>query len=78
MFQSYTNKQLNNIARDNYEVLRSYCQILEREGYWDGVKAVMKQSIYAFLDVYVQTVLINLIPMRSASLRISPISICLI
>ncbi len=57
MFQSYTNKQLNNIARDNYEVLRSYCQILEREGYWDGVKAVMKQSIYAFLDVYVQTVL---------------------
>ncbi len=60
MFQSYTNKQLNNIARDNYEVLRSYCQILEREGYWDGVKAVMKQSIYAFLDVYVQTVLIKL------------------
>ena len=60
MFQSYTNKQLDNIAHDNYEVLRTYCQTLEREGYWDGVKAVLKQSIYAFLDVYVQTVLVKL------------------
>ncbi len=60
MFQSYTNKQLDNIAHDNYEVLRSYCQILEREGYWDGVRAVLKQSIYAFLDLYVQTVLIKM------------------
>ncbi len=60
MFQSYTNKQLDNIAHDNYEILRKYCQTLEVEGYWDGVKAVLKQSIYAFLDVYVQTVLVKL------------------
>ncbi len=60
MFQSYTNKQLDNIARENYEVLRSYCSILENEGYWDGPKVVMKQSIYAILDMYVQTVLVKL------------------
>lgn len=60
MFQSYTNKQLDNIALDNYEVLRSYCTLLEKEGYWDGPKTVLKQSIYAMLDMYIQTVLIKL------------------
>lgn len=60
MFQSYTDRQLDNIARDNYEVLRSYCGILEKEGYWDGPRSVLKQSIYAMLDMYIQTVLIKL------------------
>lgn len=60
MFGSYTNKQLDDIAHDNYELLRNYCSILEREGYWDGPKTVLKQSIYAMLDMYVQTVLIKL------------------
>lgn len=60
MFQSYTDRQLDNIARDNYEVLRSYCSILEKEGYWDGPRAILKQSIYAMLDMYIQTVLIKL------------------
>lgn len=60
MFGSYTNKQLDDIAHDNYELLRNYCSILEREGYWDGPKNVIKQSIYAMLDMYVQTVLIRL------------------
>lgn len=60
MFQSYSNKQLDNIAHENYEVLRSYCGILEKEGYWDGPGAILKQSIYAMLDMYVQTILIRL------------------
>ena len=60
MFGSYTNKQLDDIAHENYELLRNYCAILDCEGYWDGPKNVLKQSIYAMLDMYVQTVLIRL------------------
>lgn len=60
MIKNYSAKQLNNIAKDNYEVLRGYCSLLEREGYWEGPKAVLKQSIFAILDMYVQTVLIRL------------------
>ena len=60
MFATYTNKQLDNIARENYEVLRSYCGILESEGYWEGPQAILKQTIYSILDMYVQTVLIKL------------------
>ncbi|MBO4414479.1 MAG: AAA family ATPase [Lachnospiraceae bacterium] len=57
---SYSNKQLDNIARDNYELLRAYCAMLEREGYWDGPRNVLRQSIYVMLDMYVQTVLVRL------------------
>ncbi len=57
---SYSNEQLDHIARDNYEVLRGYCAVLEREGYWDGPRNVLKQSIYVMLDMYVQTVLLRL------------------
>ena len=57
---SYSIKQLNNIAHDNYEVLRAYCAMLEREGYWDGPRNVLRQSIYVMLDMYVQTVLLRL------------------
>ena len=57
---SYSKGQLDNIARDNYEVLRGYCELLEKEGYWDGPKTVMNQSIYSILDMYVQTVLLRL------------------
>lgn len=57
---SYSNKQLDNIARDNYELLRAYCSLLEREGYWDGPRNVLRQSIYVMLDMYVQTVLVRL------------------
>ena len=57
---SYSNEQLDNIAHDNYEVLRAYCAILEREGYWDGPRSVLRQSIYVLLDMYVQTVLLRL------------------
>ena len=40
--------------------MRSYCAVLEREGYWDGPRNVLKQSIYVMLDMYVQTVLLRL------------------
>ena len=58
---SYSNKQLDNIARDNYEVLRAYCAVLEREGYWEGPRNVLRQSIYVMLDMYIQTVLLKLV-----------------
>lgn len=60
MVQNYSQKQLNTIARENYELLRNYCSILEREGYWEGPRAILKQSVYAILDMYLQTVLIRL------------------
>ncbi len=60
MIASYTREQLNNIARDNYRILREYCALLEKEGYWDGPRAVLRQSIYSILDMYLQTVLIQL------------------
>lgn len=68
MAQAYSEKQLYKIAHDNYEILRAYCGQLEREGYWDGPRGVLKQSIFAILDMYVQTMLINL-AMVSGGLR---------
>ncbi len=60
MQSSYQRAQLNKIASDNYETLRHYCSLLEREGYWDGPAKVLDQSVYDFLDVYVQCVLVKL------------------
>ena len=60
MQSSYQRSQLNKIASDNYETLRYYCSLLEREGYWDGPAKVLDQSVYDFLDIYVQCVLVKL------------------
>lgn len=58
---TYSKVQLNTIAKDNYNVLRSYCAVLEAEGYWEGPVKILNLSIYAMLDMYLQTVLINFV-----------------
>ncbi len=56
----YTKEQLFRIAGDNYRTLRNYCTILEAEGYWDGAANVLNLSIYDMLDLYIQSVLVQL------------------
>ena len=59
MAHSYTRAQLDAIARENYGLLISYCNILESEGYWETPGNILRQSIRSILDMYVQTVLIR-------------------
>ncbi len=59
MAHTYTRAQLDSIARDNYGLLISYCNILESEGYWETPGNILNQSIRSILDMYVQTVLIR-------------------
>ncbi len=59
MAHSYTRAQLDAIARDNYGLLISYCNILESEGYWETPGNILRQSVRSILDMYVQTVLIR-------------------
>lgn len=58
---TYSAAQLNTIAKDNYKVLRSYCSVLESEGYWEGPVKILNLSIYTMLDMYLQTVLLNFV-----------------
>ncbi|ROR29451.1 SpoVK/Ycf46/Vps4 family AAA+-type ATPase [Mobilisporobacter senegalensis] len=57
---SYTNSRLYTIAKNNYILLTKYCGLLSNEGYWDNPESVLQKSIYEMLDIYVQSVLINL------------------
>lgn len=56
----YTNEKLLELAKHNYSILKEVCHSLDREGYWDQPKSVLKHSIFEFLDLYVQSVLLNL------------------
>lgn len=58
--QTYSNSKLYGIAKDNYILLTKYCEILSKEGYWEKPEAVLQKSITDMLDLYVQSVLINL------------------
>lgn len=59
MSHTYSRAQLDSIARENYGLLISYCNILESEGYWETPGNILRQSIRSILDMYVQTVLIR-------------------
>ena len=56
--QLYTNPKLHRIAKENYRVLAGYCELLEREGYWENPEKILRKSIQEALDVYVQSVLV--------------------
>lgn len=56
----YTDEKLFEIAKESYENMRTYCDVLDREGYWKEPEAYLHQSIYNMLDMYVQAVLLNL------------------
>lgn len=60
MQQAYTKEQLFKIAGENYETLRNYCAILMNEGYWDGAANVLNKPVYDILDLYIQSVLVQL------------------
>lgn len=48
------------MGRENYEKLIQYCENLERNGFWEQARQVMKQSSTDVLDRYVQSVLMKL------------------
>lgn len=56
----YSQEQLFTIGRTNYERLALHCQSLEVSGFWEQAKKVMNQSSTEVLDMYVQSVLMEL------------------
>ncbi|MDY5180343.1 AAA family ATPase [Butyribacter sp.] len=58
--EQYTKEKLFELGKDNYEKLVSYCEILEINGFWDQARQVMKKTSTQVLDLYVQSVLMNL------------------
>lgn len=56
----YTDEQLFELGKENYDKLALYCQTLETSGFWDKARQVMQQSSTEVLDMYVQSVLMNL------------------
>ncbi len=58
MVQAYSNEQLFEIGRNNYQTLLFHCVKLNSEGYWTQPEAVMKQSLSDVLDMYVQSFLV--------------------
>lgn len=56
----YSNEQLIEIARAHYEKLALHCQTLEVSGFWEQARQVMKQSGTEVLDVYIQSLLMQL------------------
>lgn len=57
---NYTEENLLEIGRTNYKKLVLYCKNLELTGFWDQARQVMNQSSTEVLDLYVQSVLMNL------------------
>ncbi len=58
--EQYSEKQLFEIGKTNYDRLALHCQTLEVSGYWEQAGQVMKRTSTEILDLYVQTVLMEL------------------
>lgn len=56
----YPDEKLFELGRVNYDKLVLYCTRLEEKGFWKQAEQVMKQSSTEVLDLYVQSVLMNL------------------
>ncbi len=56
----YPDEKLFELGRVNYDKLILYCTRLEEKGFWTQAEKVMKQSSTEVLDLYVQSVLMNL------------------
>ena len=56
----YPDGKLFELGRVNYDKLVLYCTMLEEKGFWKQAEQVMKQSSTEVLDIYVQSVLMNL------------------
>lgn len=56
----YPDEKLFELGRVNYDKLVLYCTRLEENGFWTQAEQVMKKSSGEVLDLYVQSVLMNL------------------
>ncbi len=56
--KNYSQKQLYKIAEDNYRVLRKFCELLCREGYWETPEQVLHTSAQQILDIYAESLLV--------------------
>lgn len=56
----YTNKQLLEVARESYANILRFCQALDVEGYWKDTERFLDKSIYEMIDMYLQSILLNL------------------
>lgn len=56
----YSDEKLFELGKTNYDKLVLYCTQLEEKGFWTQAEKVMKQSSTEVLDLYVQSVLMNL------------------
>ncbi len=42
---AYPNEKLYAIAKENYDILRDYCIVLEEEGYWQHPQMILNRQI---------------------------------
>lgn len=56
----YSDEKLFELGKQNYDKLVLYCTRIEEKGFWTQAEQVMKQSSTDVLDIYVQSVLMNL------------------
>lgn len=56
----YSDEKLFEIAKESYQSMRTFCGVLEKEGYWEEPGNYLQQTIYNMLDMYLQAVLLNL------------------
>ncbi len=57
---AYPNEKLYAIAKENYDILRDYCIVLEEEGYWQHPQMILNRQIEDFLALYIQALLVQL------------------
>ncbi len=58
MTQSYSNQQLYHMAGENYRTLKTFCSMLEVEGYWAQAEKVLHMKSEEVLELYVQSLLV--------------------
>ena len=58
MTTTYSNQQLYHMAGENYRTLKSFCELLETEGYWEQAEKVLHLKSEEVLELYVQSLLV--------------------
>lgn len=58
MTTAYSNQQLYHMADENYRTLKTFCTLLENEGYWEQAESVLHMKSEDVLEVYVQSLLV--------------------
>ncbi len=55
---AYSNQQLYHMADENYRTLKTFCAMLEQEGYWEQAEKVLHMKSEEVLELYVQSLLV--------------------